>query len=259
MMYNILNKKGQAASTDALIFLSIVAVVFVFILGYTMNYGSSVMDSANKLYNSNYHYSALKAFMSASYGRDGLDIVKSNAQDSVATMLKEDYGTNSLKLAKSEEGMDNTKLISINTKIAVLQTMSDLFRILPQRSYMLLISHDASIDGLNHLVPLILFLHTFDYDGYNPIPKSFVCYPDSESIEKYLKEHTIGLEVAEGNFMLYRNILSRDEAYKSSAEQGSIFLASWISSVEEVSAGYDFKISLNCEDYTNILDPSQTN
>lgn len=247
---NILNKKGQAAAMDALIFLSIVAIVFVFILGYSMNYGTSVMDSAKKLYNNNFHYSALKAFMSASYGRDQKDILYSNAQDSVATMIKEDYGANSLKLSKDPDNYDKKNLISNNTKIAVLKTLSDLFRILPQRSYLLLISHDTSQAGGNALYPLILFLHTMDADEQI---KSFVCYPDKDSIEVYLRKHTLDLEVAEGNFVLYRNLLSGDSTnYPSLQESGSLFLASWITNTETT----DIMTELVCDDAQETLNLS---
>jgi hypothetical protein len=228
-----LNKKGQAAATDALLFLSIVAIVFVFIVGYSMTYGANIVEGTKKLYNNTFHYSALKAFMSASYGRDGEDILHSQAQDNVVTMIKEDYGANSLinyDDTAEDELVEQKRLLSDQTKIAILAVLNDLFRILPQRSYLLLITHDAS--GTNTLQPLILFINTY----VDSERVSYVCYPQTNDVlEPYLQQHTLDLEVAEGNFNLYRHILSEDSPSESRGiknEDGSIFLASWISNDE---------------------------
>lgn len=231
---------------DALIFLSIVGIVFVFIVGYSMTYGSSIVDSTIKLYNSTYHYSALKAFMSASYGRDGKDILYSQAQDNVVTMIKEDYGTNSLKNLDDSDSSELDKqkrLLSKETKLAVFGVLEDLFRILPQRSYLLLITHDPN-QGV--LQPLILFIHTYSNEQY----VSYVCYPlTNDVIEPYLRQHTLDLEVAEGNFIIYRNILSKEDPGTTKGmtkENGSIFLASWISNEETIDLTSQ-EYGLNCE------------
>jgi hypothetical protein len=224
-----LNKKGQAASMDALIFLSIVGIVFVFIIGYAMTYGTDIVNNTKKLYNSTYHYAALKSFMSASYGRDGNDILYSGAQDNVVTMIKEDYGANTLNI--SDENDEKYKyLISYETQKAVFGVLHDLFKVLPQRSYLLLVSNSPNSSDI--LQPLILFINTYPDESSS---KSYVCYPQNNQIlEQYLQKHTLDLEVAEGTFMLYRNILSSEDSGpgRITKESGSIFLASWLSNAE---------------------------
>ena len=213
---NILNQKGQAAATDALIFLSIVAIVFVLILGYSMNYGLSIMDSTKKLYNTNYHYAALKAFMSASYGRDGNDPMTASEPitDSVATMIKEDYGAN-------EE-------VSVQTQMAMFGIIDELFLPLPQRSYLLLITHEANpTAGGTVLTPLIVLVRGVDEDGIN---KDFICNPTENSqIEAFLASHSLDLQIVEGQFIFYRNVLTSE----IKTEGGQIFLASWVSLYNE--------------------------
>ncbi|PIU22446.1 MAG: hypothetical protein COT14_01090 [Candidatus Diapherotrites archaeon CG08_land_8_20_14_0_20_30_16] len=213
---NILNQKGQAAATDALIFLSIVAIVFVLILGYSMNYGLSIMDSTKKLYNTNYHYAALKAFMSASYGRDGNDPMTASEPitDSVATMIKEDYGAN--------------EKVSVQTQMAMFGILEELFLPLPQRSYLLLITHEANpTSGGTVLTPLIVLVRGVDEDGIN---KDFICNPTENSqIEAFLASHSLDLQIVEGQFIFYRNVLKSD----ITKEGGQIFLASWVSLYNE--------------------------
>jgi len=220
---NILNQKGQAAATDALIFLSIVAIVFVLILGYSMNYGLSIMDSTKKLYNTNYHYAALKAFMSASYGRDGNDPMTASEPitDSVATMIKEDYGA----------ALDTTttdQKISLQTKKAMFGILDELFLPLPQRSYLLLITHEANpTTGGTVLTPLIVLVRGVNENGIN---KDFICNPTENSqIEAFLASHSLDLQIVEGQFIFYRNVL-RPEI---KTEGGQIFLASWVSLYNE--------------------------
>ena len=213
---NILNQKGQAAATDALIFLSIVAIVFVLILGYSMNYGLSIMDSTKKLYNTNYHYAALKAFMSASYGRDGNDPMTASEPitDSVATMIKEDYGAN--------------EKVSVQTQMAMFGIIDELFLPLPQRSYLLLITHEANpTTGGTVLTPLIVLVRGVDEEGIN---KDFICNPTENSqIEAFLASHSLDLQIVEGQFIFYRNVLKSD----ITKEGGQIFLASWVSLYNE--------------------------
>jgi len=216
ILKELVNKKGQAAATDAIIFLSIVAVVFVLILGYAMTYGLGVLDSTKKLYINNYHYAALKSFLSASYGRDGNDpLFLQNGvtpafpvTDSVATMIKEDYGANGQ--------------ISLQTQKAVFGVLDELFLPMPQRSYLLLLTHEVT-DIYSVLSPLIVFLRGVDAEGKN---EYYVCFPESnDKIEQFLANHSLDLQVVEGPFIFYRNILTSS----IKKETGQIFLASWVS------------------------------
>ncbi len=239
-----INKKGQAASVDALVFLSIVGIVFSLIIGSAMNYGLNIMNSAKKLYNNNFHYAALKTFMNASYGRDAQDLLKTNVSDSIATLIKEDYGANSKNLmdkglSPGDPNYDNN-LLSTETKLAMFGVLDQIFLPLPQRSYFLLITHNVSDSTVQVTKPLILIIK--QYQSY------FVCYvQDNKLIESYLKLHPLDLEIVEGNFIFYKNILStsNDDAKKIKKEDGSIYLGSWLSSEENSDVS-----TLSCEDYT---------
>lgn len=236
-----LNQKGQAASTDALIFLGIVSVVFVLILGFSMNYGLNIMNGAKKLYMTNYHYSALKTFMNASYGRDALPLVSTGENsateipDSVVTMIKEDYGANTKNIPDGTNNKDKN-LINPETKIAMFSTLDELFLPLPQRSYFLMISH--TINNSSTYVPLIFLLRTVDEDG-NKI--KYICYPNEVTdVEKYLRTKSLDLIMVEGTFGLYAKLLSKEDSPK---ESGAIYLASWVSDYEQEG----ILDNLNCE------------
>jgi hypothetical protein len=247
-----INKKGQAASTDALLFLAIVGIVFTLIIGYSMTYGLNIMNNAKKLYNNNFHYAALKTFMNASYGRDGEYLLTTNVSDSVATMIKEDYGANSLFKSKDSTFPDKN-LISKETKLAMFGVLDEIFLPLPQRSYLLLITHTIS-NNSTIKVPLILLIKRFS-DSESKY-EYFACYPnDPKNIEEFLQLNPLDLEIVEGNFILYKNILSKetDTDKKITKEDGTIYLASWLSSGSEL----DFAEILNCED--NFTDFFVTN
>jgi len=194
------------------------------------------MDSTKKLYNTNYHYAALKAFMSASYGRDGNDPMTASEPitDSVATMIKEDYGAN--------------EKVSVQTQMAMFGIIDELFLPLPQRSYLLLITHEANpTAGGTVLTPLIVLVRDVDEDGIN---KDFICNPTENSqIEAFLASHSLDLQIVEGQFIFYRNVLKSD----ITKEGGQIFLASWVSLYNEGNeekgkpSEEDLLTNLNCQ------------
>jgi len=235
------NKKGQAAATDALIFLSIVSVVFVMILTYGMNYGLNVMNNAEKLYTNNYHYAALKAFMSASYGRDANSLLDTNLPDSVATMIKEDYGANTLNSTSDKN------YISLPTKKAMFKVLDALFLPQTQRSYMLLITHPSAQNQTS--VPLIALFKTRVKNDDSSELKYYICYfKDMSKIEDYLQLHSLGLEIVQSPFILYKKILSpgQDGIQK---EEGNIFLASW-TTIPDNDSNFPNKF---CENFTEKL------
>jgi len=250
-----INKKGQAASVDALIFLSIVGIVFTFIIGYSMNYGLGIMNDAKKLYVTNYHYVALKTFMNASYGRDGKSFLDTNMADSLATMIKEDYGSNTLKQTNNQD----INLISVETKIAMFQVLNHIFLPMPQRSYYLLITHDISNNGAIVQTPLLVLIRNVDSYGKftyylcdatnNPNPPNFAI----EDATSFLERHNLDLEFVEGKFILYRNILSNTDNQDTDTkkEDGGIYLASWLS-IQESNSGDTF-IYAYCKNWTYII------
>ena len=227
-----MNKKGQAAATDALIFLGIVSVVFVMIIGYTMNYGTGILGSAKKLYMSNYEFTSLKVFFTADYGRDGNSLVDTQGMDSVAIMIKEDYGT--------------VSSISKTTKQAMFGVLDSIFLPLPQRSYLMYIQHEI---GSSMMVPLVVVLRTVDEEG----KKLYIdCLPTQDiPIVEYLGLHSFDLEVAEGKFLLFNNVANKDcisvglSGCDMKKEDGIIYLASWISAPETT-----MPEGFNCQEFS---------
>ncbi len=218
----MVNKKGQAAATDALIFLGIVSVVFVMIIGYTMNYGTGILGSAKKLYMSNYEFTSLKVFFTADYGRDGKSLVEGTlGMDSVAIMIKEDYGT--------------IGAVSQTTKQAMFGVLDSIFLPLPQRSYLMYIQHEFYSGSTSSMQPLVVVLRTVDTDGKR---QYFDCLPAQDiPIVDYLGLHSFDLEVAEGKFLLFSNVAKTGPCQNPfgcdmKKEDGIIYLASWISAPE---------------------------
>lgn len=228
----MVNKKGQAAATDALIFLGIVSVVFVMIIGYTMNYGTGILGSAKKLYMSNYEFTSLKVFFTADYGRDGKPLASTEGMDSVAIMIKEDYGTNGT--------------VSKTTKQAMLGILDSIFLPLPQRSYLMYIQHEVTSGSGSIMQPLVVVLRTVNPDGQRLY---YDCNPlEDKPIIDYLGLHSFDLEVAEGKFLLFSNIVKTPACQQNpfgcdmKKEDGIVYLASWISAPETTDiANSDFK------------------
>lgn len=213
------NNKGQAASTDALFFLTIVSAIFTLIVGYSLTYGNDITSQADNLYKKIYHQTALKSFYIAAQGRDGNNFLDANISDSIATMLKEDYGLNN----KIED----------STKYAVFEELDALFKPLSQRNYMLFISHDPTDNSAGVLVPLIVFIKTTDCDNSTSNSTNYyVCENndlnpkapfDMNAIETYLKSKTFDLQIVEGKFLLFKDIFSNIKK-----EDASIYLSSWL-------------------------------
>jgi hypothetical protein len=221
--------KGQAASTDALIFLTIVSGIFVLIVGYGLTYGNDIINTADKVYKENYHNSALKSFMSASGSRDGNAFNDSKYRDSISTLIKEDYGVHGD--------------INYYTKLSTFLVLEDIFKPYPQRNYFLTINH-SSISGANQVAThLISFLKVFvDEDT-----KYYVCQ-NSFSITNFLESNTLDLIFVEGKFLLFKDILE-DNATKV---DGSIYLGSWLA--QDVNESY---FESDCNDLSSdIINPN---
>lgn len=220
--------KGQAASTDALIFLTIVSGIFVLIVGYGLTYGNDIINTAEKVYKENYHNSALKSFLSASGSRDGNSFNDSKYRDSISTLIKEDYGVHGD--------------INYYTKISTFLVLEDIFKPYPQRNYFLTINH-SSVSGNDQIsTPLISFLKVFVKEDQDSITKYYVC-PTNFSITAFLESNTLDLIFVEGKFLLFKDILE-DSASKV---DGAIYLGSWLA--QDVNK--DFFI--DCDEFTDII------
>lgn len=217
--------KGQAASTDALIFLAVVSGIFVLIVSYGLTYGNAVVNSAEKVYKENYHNSALKSFLSASGSRDGNTFNESQYRDSIAALIKEDYGSSG----------DINDL----TKISTFLVLEDIFKPYPQRNYFLTIYHTL-YSGSNEVpTHLISFIKVYD----NGFQKYFSCSFKEFGIISFLENNSLDLIFVEGKFLLFNDLLTSSPK----KEDGAIFLGSWLA--QDVNNIF-FK---DCTDLTNDI------
>lgn len=224
--------KGQAASVDALIFLTIVSGIFVLIVGYGLTYGNDIISTAEKVYKENYHNSALKSFLSASGSRDGNSFNESNYRDSISTLIKEDYGT------KGD--------INYYTKLSTFLVLEDIFKPYPQRNYFLTIYHSTSYDsGPEVPTHLISFIKVYNLDFGSTGPYYFACSGMGFELIPFLETGALDLIFVEGKFLLFNSLLEQ----KPNKEDGSIFLGSWLA--QDVNSD----IFSNCEDLSNSILP----
>ena len=110
-----MNKKGQAAVTDALYFLMIITGLCILLFSYASSYGKSVDSILLKKYNSDFSTDALKSVLYSSTPRDPAEnIYDSDVEiDHLLAYLKEDYFENT-------GFSDETKLVLYNSISDVL-------------------------------------------------------------------------------------------------------------------------------------------
>ncbi len=88
-----IDRKGQAAITDALYFLLIVTALCVFLFSFANNYGVSASSLIVRQYNADYSTSALKTILYSSTPRDPVDSLYDDDVeiDHLLAYIKEDY------------------------------------------------------------------------------------------------------------------------------------------------------------------------
>jgi len=86
--------KGQAAVTDALLFLVIVMILVSFLFIFTSQYGRTVGEYTYAKYGSDYAVSALKTVLYSSFSRNDFSVSDSNEVDYIIAGIKEDYAYN---------------------------------------------------------------------------------------------------------------------------------------------------------------------
>ncbi len=104
---NIPNRKGQASITDALFFLSIIAIISVMLFGKGLEYGQGAEERLQDVYKTKYTINALKTIMNSSATRDGKTFEQSKDIDYYLTIVKEEYYKTS-----TDGYFTNSKLIS---------------------------------------------------------------------------------------------------------------------------------------------------
>jgi hypothetical protein len=207
-----MNQKGQAAITDALIFLAIVGVISALLITEGMEYGLGLIDDAQGSYERTYINSSLKTLYSITYGRDGLHPLTSEVNDYLITMVKEDYGIHSS--------------LRDETKLALMKTMDNVFAIFPNKSYMILFYITYKEGTLTRSEPLFMGLKTTYFEGERIRPIYLTCAsPEGlNSVANYLAEHNINQKVAESKLVLYKDLLESDKVQKV---DGTTYLVFW--------------------------------
>jgi hypothetical protein len=91
----MLNNKGQAAITDALLFLTIVGIISTMVIVSAMNYGLTITNAIQENYETTYIDSALKTTYIVNYGRDGRSLLDPNVAvgDYLMTKAKEEFAS----------------------------------------------------------------------------------------------------------------------------------------------------------------------
>jgi|GEM_PF-3065734 len=225
------NHKGQAAITDALIFLSIVGVVSTMVIVSAMNYGLTITQSINDSYETSYLDAALKTFYVTTYGRDAKDIFDTDAGDYIMTKIKEEYSTYTVD---SDPTTPNVYLTD-NTKKSIFKILEKLFYMMPQKNYLFAIV--STTTGTE--APLFLGIKT----AYDPSdgPQTETIYLDCmppepiDAIQAYLQYHTNGQKASVSKAIFFKNIIGTETASK---EFGFIYLAMWNADPYDFSDNY---------------------
>ena len=115
-----MNRKGQAAVTDALFFLLVVISLSVFLFGFANSYGSSIKQQVSEESSTTFATNSLKTILYSSTPRDpSQSIYDSDAEiDYLLAILKEDY-------ADDQIIGDREKLVLGKTISSILSPISD--------------------------------------------------------------------------------------------------------------------------------------
>jgi len=114
-----MGKKGQAAITDALYFLTIVSSLCIFLFIFATGYGNSVGQSIKDRYLEEFEASALKTILYSSMPRESLGTVLPNEVDFLLAAVKEDFA--------DDQSLGETQMILLKDINAVMLSKSDSF------------------------------------------------------------------------------------------------------------------------------------
>jgi len=199
--------KGQAAVTDALIFLSIVGVISTMIIVSAMNYGLIITDGIQDNYETTYLDASIKTFYVVNQGRDGQHLLDTTVGDYLMTKIKEDFASADKKVIPE-------------TKYAIFKTLDQVFLMFPQKSYLISIIYTKSSPVVEQKA-VFVGIRTKTNDGDNVY---LDCNPGDpiESLQTYLGAHILNQRITLGNAIFYEDILTDPKKV-----DGEIYLSMW--------------------------------
>jgi len=191
------NQKGQAAVTDALFFLTIVAVVSVLMFTNAMSYGKSLIDTSVEYYENTYVISALKTLyaVSSPLEPDKYNVFDSSYNDSLFTMLKKDYYV-------------HNAILSNEMKIKVMESLKEIMTpVNKNKNYLFYIYNPKNIKGFDEIIMAGFVMNQEENDE----KITYICGTNSDpqikniamgDISYYLSRHLLGQRFAEGRLSL---------------------------------------------------------
>ncbi len=249
----MLSSKGQAAVTDALLFLSIVGIISTLIITNAMDYGINVTEGIRENYETTYLYSALKTLYIINYGRDGNYLLETKNPDYLMTLVKEQYST--------------SQRITDTTKMSLFKELDQIFLAFPQKSYMFALitkSNYAQGGGIQEK-PIFIGIRTEGSNDDSSTDKYYLdCNPTVgpfTAMQNYLQNHTINQRTTSGQSIFFKNLISDGSGGQLDKENGLIILSFWTSTPdinEDIKLQIQNNISdikyndydLNCKIYT---------
>ena len=115
-----LNKKGQAAITDALYFLMIVSGLSVFLFAFSMGYGTIITEDLERQYGTEFASSAFKTILYSSTPRiEGKALEDAREVDYLMAAVKEDFADNG--------DLDRTSGVLANNVVGIMEPLQDNF------------------------------------------------------------------------------------------------------------------------------------
>ncbi len=229
-----IKNKGQASITDALFFLTIVAVLAVLLFNQSMSYGKKAQDNLHDVYKNKYAINALKTMLNCSATRDGKSFEESKDIDYVLTIIKEEY------YRSTKDNPFPNKRIIINPLVGIMEPYEASF------DYMFNI---YDIDNGKFLLSVIVasdmeikkegkkLWNTKITGGKKKI---YVCLPEKERYYKFISN--IGSVSQTSNIIKF---IKRDERNMLTSTTAEISLLLW------TSTGIDEKTlnEMNCVCY----------
>jgi hypothetical protein len=193
-------RKAQAAVTDALFFLTIVAVVSVLLFTNAMSYGKDLMSSSVQYYESTYTISAMKSLyaISVPLGQDQYNSLENSYNDGLISILKKDYY------------FDN--ILSLSTQLKVMESLKQIMApISKNKNHLFYIYVPQNSQGIGEVV--FTGLSTYKEKSENETSSEkiiYLCGPNEikqlsitiDQIQEYLKIHMLGQSFSEGRMSL---------------------------------------------------------
>jgi len=216
-------RKAQAAVTDALFFLTIVAVVSVLLFTNAMSYGKDLMSSSVQYYESTYTISAMKSLYAISVPLESekYNPLENSYNDSLMAILKKDYY------------LDNT--LSLSNQLKIMESLKQIMApVSKNKNYLFYIYVPKNNKGNSEIVFAGFTTYKEKSENGTSSPKIvYLCGPNEaketfmsiEQIQAFLKMHMLGQNFSEGRMSLLYTQTDEDRLYIASTG-----LISWTAS-----------------------------